>query len=92
MTTQNKESVKVDAKKVNAWLGEHWKGNRACPICGNSHWGTNEDLVEVRNFHNAHRQIGEEESVCPLVLIYCETCSYTMLFSAIMLGLVEKVD
>ena len=92
MTMQKQKIHKVDGTKVNAWLDEHWKGSRACPICGNTRWGTSEDLVEVRHFSDAHRPIGDEETVCPLVLVVCETCSYTMLFSAIMLGLVEKVD
>ncbi len=92
MTTQNKESVKVDAKKVNAWLGEHWKGNRACPICGNSHWEMGEELVEVRDCRYGQRFNLDGEVSYPLVVVICETCSYTMFFNAIRIGLVEKVD
>ncbi len=92
MTTRNKESQKVDAAKVNAWIDEHWKGNRACPICGNTHWGIGAELVEVRDYRYGQRFNLDDEIAYPLVLVFCETCSYTMLFSAIMLGLVEKVD
>ncbi len=92
MTTQGEKLHRVDAAKVTAWLDEHWKGNRVCPICGGTHWGTGAELVEVRNFRDAHRYIGDEETAYPLIVVFCETCSYTMLFSAIRAGLVEMVD
>ena len=92
MTTQNKESVKVDAAKVNSWLNELWKGPRACPVCGNAHWAIGEDLVEVREYRYAQRFNLDGEAIYPLVLVYCETCGYTMLFSAIKLDLVEKAE
>ena len=90
MTTRNKESQKVNAAKANAWFNEHWKGNRACPICGNAHWGIGEELVEVRDYRYGQRLNLEGEVAYPLVLVYCETCGYTMLFSAIRVGLLDK--
>ena len=92
MTTQDQTLQRVDAANVNAWVNEHWKGDHACPICGNTHWGINEDIVEVGNYRLAQRFNLDGETICPPLLIYCETCSYTMLFSAVMLGLVEEVD
>lgn len=48
MTTQGEKLHRVDTAKVNAWLDEHWKGNRACPICSNRHWGIGPELVEKK--------------------------------------------
>jgi predicted nucleic-acid-binding Zn-ribbon protein len=81
--------LKVDKKKVNAWLDEHWKGDRSCPICKNNKWGIGEHVMEVRNFLEGNRLTVGDEAVCPMVTVVCATCSYTMFFSAIMVGLVE---
>ena len=91
MTTQNQTTLHpVNIAKVNAWLDEHWKGSRACPVCGNTHWGFGPEVVEVRNFNSARRHLGDEETVCPLVLVVCSTCSYTMFFNALVVGAVER--
>ena len=90
MTTRNIKPHEVDTAKVNAWLDEHWQGSRACPICGNARWGFGPDLVEVRNFNGSRRSLGEEESVYPLVLVFCSTCTYTVFFNALVIGAVER--
>ena len=92
MTTQGEKLHRVDAEKVNAWLDEHWKEDRDCPICKSRHWGIGSELVEVRDYRYAQRFNLNGEVAYPLVVIFCETCSYTMLFSAIKVGLVERVD
>ena len=89
MTTREEKLQNLDTKKVNAWLDEHWKGNRACPICQDNHWGVGADLVEIRNFHGKSRLNPGPEAIYPLVAVVCDTCSYTMLFNAILIGLVE---
>ena len=90
MTTQQSELLKVDTKKVNAWLDEHWKGDRACPVCKNNRWGVSQEVMELRNFLRQNgRLVTGDEAVCPIVTVVCGTCGYAMFFSAIMMGLVE---
>ena len=90
MTTQQSELLKVDHKKVNAWLDEHWKGDRACPVCGNNRWAVSDTVMEMRNFVRSGRLTPGDEMICPMVALFCDTCSHTMLFSAIKMGFVEE--
>ena len=87
MTTKIRQPHKVDVKKVNAWLDEHWKGKRACPVCDNNQWGLGGEIAEIRTFHGG--AVLGAGGVYPLISVNCETCGYTMLFNALVVGLLE---
>ena len=78
----------TDREKVRAWIDEHWKGQRECPICENSRWRIGNMVGEVQQFGGDDRFV--EEPVYPLVLVTCATCGYTLLFNAAVIGVVEE--
>ncbi len=78
----------IDIKdKVRAWIDDHWKGEKTCPICRNSRWDIGDVAAELRQLPQEGRFM--EESSYPLVVITCGTCGYTFLFNAVVIGLVE---
>lgn len=83
VTVQN-----VDIEKAMAWIDEHWKGKKACPICENTKWLVGDAAGEVRAMPENARLVSG--SKYPLVLVTCQVCGYTLLFNAIVIGLVES--
>lgn len=77
----------TDREKVSAWIDEHWKGQRKCPICENSRWSIGEVVGEVQQMHVNRRLLGE--SLYPLVVVTCAVCGYTLMFNAVVIGLLE---
>ena len=77
----------VDIDRAKAWIDEHWTGSNACPICENVDWTMGDVVGEVRQLPRNRRLIGAP--VYPLVFVTCTTCGYTLLFNAIVVGLVE---
>lgn len=83
MTTVKTE---VNLEKALAWIDEHWTGQKACPICENSRWGICDMVGEVRQMPPENPLNGE--AAYPLVIVTCQTCGYSLLFSAVTVGLV----
>jgi predicted nucleic-acid-binding Zn-ribbon protein len=77
----------IDIEKVADWLNEKWKGHKLCPICNNNNWGIGERPVEVREFHSGGLVVGGP--VYPLITVTCGVCGYTLLFNAVVTGLVQ---
>jgi predicted nucleic-acid-binding Zn-ribbon protein len=84
------KSFKLDPEKAEAWLNEHWKGVRACPICGNSDWLGNDEAMEVRSFEAG--RLAATGPVIPLLTLTCSTCGNTLFFNGILAGLVEQPE
>ena len=82
MTTVAQE----DIQKAIAWIDEHWTGQKACPICQNSRWGIADTVGEVQMMDFNGDLTGR---VCPLVILTCETCGYTLLLNAKVIGLIK---
>ena len=76
---------KVD--QIRAWLDEHWKGRKTCPICSNAQWMTDDIIGKVEQFHPEGKLVAD--SAYPLVVITCVTCGYSLLFNAAVIGLVK---
>ena len=83
-------TVTLDIEKANQWLDKHWKGNRTCPICGNSSWSGNDTPMEVRSFDGG--RLAANGPVIPFLTIACATCGHTLFFNAILAGLVERPE
>ena len=77
---------KVDIDKAIAWIDEHWIGQKACPICENTGWFVGDVAGEMREMRPNNLISGPRY---PLIVISCSTCGYTLLFNAIVGGLVE---
>lgn len=83
MTTIPKEEI----QKAIAWIDEHWTGQKACPICQNARWGVADTVGDVQMMG-----LNKEptDRTYPLVILTCQTCGYTVLFNATVIGLMER--
>ena len=79
--------AQVDIQKAIAWIDEHWKGQKTCPICANTRWGIADTVGEVQMM-----DLNKEptERVYPLIILTCHTCGYAVLFNATVIGMMEK--
>jgi len=78
-------SEKIDVQKIVDWLNRQWQGPKVCPICKNNNWSISEKLLELREFHGGGLVVGGP--VYPLISITCKVCGHTLLFNAIVAGL-----
>ena len=83
-------TVSLDIEKANEWLDRHWKADRLCPVCGNSTWLGEEQVMELRPFNQD--RLGAPGPVIPLLVIICSTCGNTLFFNTILAGLVERPE
>ena len=77
---------KLDTEKAIAWLNKHWQ-HRACPVCDNTSWSISDELVEVRPYKGGGLTVGG--SLYPFMVVTCGTCGNTLLFNAVLAGLVQ---
>ena len=87
MTTVQESVKQENAKRVRAWLDEHWQGQHSCAICHSSRWVEDGMIGVVELMHHSGRRMGD--SAYPLVVVTCETCGYSLLFNAAVIGLVQ---
>lgn len=67
-------------------IGNIWKSDPPCPICSSPSWGVT-NILEMKEFNEGNYCPGA--AITPLVGVKCNTCSYTILFNAIALGIVD---
>ncbi|NBO53119.1 MAG: hypothetical protein EBU84_00680 [Actinobacteria bacterium] len=76
---------KLLIKKIH----EVWTGDRPCPICSKvTSWGIS-NISQMTEYNGGNYCPGA--LVCPLIRVTCDRCGYTILFSAIALGVVDPV-
>ena len=73
-------------EKVAAWLEKHWKGDKTCAVCQSNSWRIAPDPVEIRPYKRGGIEVGGP--VYPLASITCTVCGYTLLFNALVMGVV----
>lgn len=73
-------------------LDKFWQQSKKCPICGKDEWDVSDTIFELREFHRGSMAIGGQSKITPIIHVCCKNCSYTMLFNAIKLGLINKND
>jgi predicted nucleic-acid-binding Zn-ribbon protein len=78
---------KVRAEDVVQWIKEHWRGAKVCPICGSNDWRVNADVVALLRVEEEGTVLGG--ATYPLVLMTCGVCGYTLMFNALIAGLVK---
>lgn len=78
---------RIDPQKAADWLNAQWNGPKICPICGKNNWTISPELVELRRFEGGSLVVGGG-SVFPLLSVTCTICGNTLLFNAIVAGLV----
>lgn len=79
-----------DREAARKWLNEKWEGNKLCPVSGHNDWTLANELVEVRPFSGGGFVVGG--NVYPHVMLTCSECGYTLLFSAVRMGLLKKEE
>lgn len=67
-----------------AWLNDRWQGQKTCPVCSNNKWQLG-GLVELRPYTGGGLVIGG--GVFPTLQVICENCGNTLLFNALVAGL-----
>ena len=82
-----RKSVKPDLEKAERWLNERWRGDRLCSVCGKNDWWICDEVVEVKAYNEGRLLAGG--SVFPLLAVICRECGNTLLFSAMLAGVVE---
>lgn len=80
--------AKVDPQEIVRFLNERWSGLKVCPVCQNNNWNIPDKLVEVREYSPGKLVIGSP--VYPLIPLTCTVCGNTILFNAIVAGILEK--
>jgi hypothetical protein len=74
-----------DFVKARRWFDVHWKEPVVCPVCKNSNWRHIEHVVVLAR-HASDSLIGDSVAY-PMIPVYCTTCSHTILFSSVMMGI-----
>ena len=72
-------------ERAMEWLNKHWNTPKSCPICKNNNWGVSDSVAEVREFR-PDGSIMYGGPIYPLFLVTCNTCAYTIFFSALRAG------
>jgi hypothetical protein len=74
-------------ERVAAFLDEHWRGAKNCPVCESNKWAISDKAAELREFSQGGFIVGGP--VYPLIVLTCGVCGHTLLFNAIKLGVVS---
>jgi hypothetical protein len=75
-------------EQIAKFLNEKWKGQKLCPVCQSNKWGVSDKPVELREFTPGAFVVGGP--VYPLVSVTCNVCGHTLLFNAIVMGVVDR--
>ena len=82
-----KTAVLIDPEVFRQWLEKHWKGPKLCPTCSTNNWHVGDIARELRTFQQPSDVFGG--AVVPLAALTCLTCGHTLLFNALIAGLVD---
>ena len=77
--------LKIDKKQAQEWLSEKWTAPTVCPISGDNNWAIADDFVQPMRYTGGGLTIGGPGY--PVVMVICATCGYTLLFNAVVMGL-----
>jgi len=69
------------------WLDQHWKGQKACPVCRHDEWIVADQLLEMRAFR-PYDDLPPVKKI-PLLLITCDHCGHSLFFNAIRAGFIK---
>lgn len=63
--------------------------DKICPICHQKNWQVEDSAYELREFQGGNLVVGNG-SIIPIVPVMCRNCGYTILFNAMVNGLIKK--
>jgi predicted nucleic-acid-binding Zn-ribbon protein len=67
-------------------IRSHWKGKQRCPVCRSNNWTLGE-ISAIPSFDEPNVDFG---CVHPTVPVVCLVCGNTLLFSAMVMGIVAE--
>lgn len=79
--------MKIDKQKAIESLEKLWIGSKVCPVCLNSVWIINDELLEIRRWEGGGLTIGSP--VYPYLSVTCNKCGYTHFLNAVILRLID---
>lgn len=82
-------SGKGKLEQALRWIEDNWVGEKSCAICGHSGWFIGETIGEMKQINPGSRWIPNSGSAYPLIVLSCENCGYTLLFNAMVLGIMD---
>jgi hypothetical protein len=65
------QGTKIDPEKLAAWLEQHWKGEKRCPICKSNDWSISERPLELREWTSHSLQKPSFQIVAVLQCLVC---------------------
>ena len=75
--------------KAIKWIADHWTTKSPCPVCGTHGWTLMDHVVHMPAYQPGLSVVNlVKVTVYPQLLLQCNTCAYTMAFSAIRAGVV----
>lgn len=87
---QEQGQEKAGQERMVQWLNEKWVQAKTCPICTSNQWSVSEEPLELRPFKRGGLVIGGP--VYPLYSLTCRVCGNTLLFNAVVAGVVTKQE
>lgn len=76
-----------DYKKLTDWFATRWHGTVACHVCNATEWAYGSHVVKLPRHAGDSYMPGT--SVFPYIPVHCKNCGHTMLFGAVIVGIVE---
>ena len=61
-----------------------------CPNCGQNTLKWNNNIMELREYHEGNLVIGGNSIIVPIITATCSYCGYVATFNAITLGFIDK--
>ena len=79
-----------DHEKIRNWWTGRWKAPVVCPVCKTSGWTVATHVVVVHRAAPDHLVQGSP--AYPFFLVTCNTCTHTMFFNAVAVGVAAPYD
>lgn len=87
MVSKLMEGSKIDPEKLAAWLEQHWKGEKRCPICQSNNWSISESALELREWKRNSFQVPSYRVVA---MLQCLVCGNVIFINPFIAGLFEE--
>jgi predicted nucleic-acid-binding Zn-ribbon protein len=78
-----------EKKTVKSWIEGKWTQESAdCPICGRNDWNIGEHVAEMPALGKT--MVAAKRATYPHVALVCLNCGHTLLFNAVVIGIVPR--